>query len=160
MVSTVTSIQPLESQSTPRSRDLLGEKYEWAWLTFILFIFLLVNVFSADRYPFPFCDEVILTDPAVNYVMGHGFTTAVRVANSPAFYFGNVPAHPGLLIPWLKVFGVSMRSVRSINFVEAMDGVADLVCDKTDLASVTSCRVAIASCFDVDVRLLCYFVLP
>lgn len=117
MASTLTSIQTLEAQSTRQARDLLGERYEYAWLALILLVFLFVNVFTADHYPFPFCDEVILAEPAVNYITGHGFATAVRIENSPAFYFGNVPAHPGLLIPWLKVFGISMRSVRSINFV-------------------------------------------
>ncbi len=95
----------------------MGEKHEWAWVALILFLFLLVNVFTADRYPFPFFDEVLYTDPAVNYVTGHGFTSAVRAENSPVFYFYNGPAHSALLIPWLKVFGISIRSVRSINFV-------------------------------------------
>jgi hypothetical protein len=100
-----------------RSLDPQREKYEWAWVALILFAFLTVNVLTADRYPFPFFDEVLYTDPAINYVMGHGFTSAVLAVNSPVFYFYNGPAHSALLIPWLKVVGVSMRAVRSINFV-------------------------------------------
>jgi hypothetical protein len=98
------------------------EKQEWAWVALILFFFVLVNVFTADHYSFPFFDEVLFADPAVNYVMGHGFTSAApvdksSVGTSPVFYFYNGPAHSALLIPWLKVFGISVRSVRSINFV-------------------------------------------
>jgi hypothetical protein len=106
-----------KAQSTSWSLDSMSETHEWAWVALILFLFLLVNVFTADRYPFPFFDEVLYADPAVNYVTGHGFTSAVRVENSPLFYFYNGPAHSALLIPWLKAFGVSMRSVRSINFL-------------------------------------------
>jgi hypothetical protein len=95
----------------------MTEKQEWAWVALILFLFLLVNVFTADRYPFPFFDEVLYADPAVNYVTGLGFTSVVGGGNAPSFYFYNGPAHSALLIPWLKVFGISMRSVRSINFV-------------------------------------------
>jgi hypothetical protein len=105
----------LKPQSALTIPDI-GAKHEWAWVALTLFLFLVVNVFTADRYPFPFFDEVLYTDPAINYVTGHGFTSAVRVANSPIFYFYNGPAHSALLIPWLKVFGISMRSVRSINF--------------------------------------------
>jgi hypothetical protein len=107
----------LEVQSTTRSLDAIGEKKEWAWLGLILLLFVLVNVLTADRYPFLFLDEVFYTDPAVNYLTGHGFTAAVPGKDSPVFYFYNGPAHSALLIPWLKVFGISMRSVRSINFV-------------------------------------------
>ncbi len=106
-----------KAQSTSLRFDPTGEKREWAWLALILLLFVSVNMLTADRYPFPFCDEVILTDPAVNYVTGHGFTSAVGDGHSSVFYFGNVPGHSALLIPWLKVFGTSMRSVRSINFV-------------------------------------------
>lgn len=90
---------------------------EWAWVALMLFSFLAINIATADRYPFPFLDEVMYTDPAINYVTGHGFTVGLMDANSPVFYFYNGPAHSALLIPWLKVFGVSMRSVRSINFL-------------------------------------------
>ncbi len=99
-----------------RSLDPGGEQQEWVWVVLFLLLFLLVNVITADRYPFPFLDEVFYTDPAVNYLTGHGFTTTVLGLDSPIFYFYNGPAHSALLIPWLQVFGISMRSVRSINF--------------------------------------------
>jgi hypothetical protein len=107
----------LMPRSMSSSVDPMNEKHEWVWVALIIFLFLLVNVFTAERYPYPFFDEVIYTDPAVNYVTGHGFTAAVPGEDSPVFYFYNGPAHSALLIPWLKIFGISMRSVRSINFV-------------------------------------------
>ncbi len=116
MASTVTSTQLLEARSKSSSLDLVGEKYEQVWLACILLVFVFINVFTADRYPFPFFDEAFYTDPAVNYLTGHGFTANVPGENAPVFYFYSGPAHPALLIPWLKVFGISIRSVRSINF--------------------------------------------
>jgi hypothetical protein len=117
MALTLTSTQVLEARPRSSTLDLLGEKYEWAWLAFILFMFLFINVFTADRYPFPFFDEAFYTDPAVNYLTGHGFTANVPGENAPVFYFYGGPAHPALLIPWLKVWGISIRSVRSVNFL-------------------------------------------
>lgn len=112
-----TCVDPgLKAEATSWSLASTGEKHEWAWMALILFLFLLVNVSTADRYPFPFFDEVLYTDPAVNYLTGHGFTSTVRAQDAPVFYFYNGPAHSALLIPWLEVFGISMRSVRSINF--------------------------------------------
>jgi hypothetical protein len=107
----------LQAHSLTLSPDAISEKREWVWLTLILLLFVLVNVSTVGRYPFPFFDEVIYTDPAVNYVTGHGFTASVPGQDSPIFYFYNGPAHSALLIPWLKIFGISMSSVRSINFV-------------------------------------------
>jgi hypothetical protein len=94
-----------------------NEKYERVWLALLLFLFLVFNVVTADRYPFPFFDEVLYTDPAVNYLAGHGFSSALRDGNSFVYYFYNGPAHSALLIPWLQLFGISMQSARSINFV-------------------------------------------
>jgi 4-amino-4-deoxy-L-arabinose transferase-like glycosyltransferase len=106
-----------KAQSKSLRLDPAGEKHEWALVGLILFLFLLLNLLTADRYPFPFFDEVLYADPAVNYVTGHGFTATVPGENAPAFYSYNGPLHSSLLIPWLKVFGISMQSVRSINFV-------------------------------------------
>lgn len=108
---------PSKISSTLRDRSPMLEKHERAWIGLILLAFLLVNVVTAERYPFPFFDEVLYSDPAVNYVIGHGFTSAVHAQNSPVFYFYNGPAYSALLIPWLKAFGISLQSVRSINFV-------------------------------------------
>jgi MFS family permease len=105
-----------KAQSTSLRIDPASGKQELVLVGMILFLYLLLNVFTADRYPFPFFDEAFYTDPAVNYVKGHGFTANVPGEDLPVFYFYNGPAHPALLIPWLKIFGVSMRSVRSINF--------------------------------------------
>jgi hypothetical protein len=106
-----------KSQSTSLPLVSKRENHEWAMVGLVLFLFLTVNVLTADRYPFPFFDEVLYADPAVNYVMGHGFTSAVWVQDSPVFYFYNGPAHSALLIPWIRTFGISMRSVRSVNFI-------------------------------------------
>jgi hypothetical protein len=112
----ITFNSPAVLLTTTTRRLASREEKEWAWLAFILLLFVSLNVFTADRYPFPFFDEVLYADPAVNYVTGHGFTVSPPGQDSLVFYFYNGPAHSALLIPWLKVFGISMRSVRSINF--------------------------------------------
>ena len=98
-------------------RREMSAKTEGAWIALVVFLFLVVNVVTAERYPFPFFDEVLYLDPAVNYVTGHGFTTVALGQGTTTFYSYNSPAYSALLIPWLKIFGMSLRSARSINFL-------------------------------------------
>ncbi len=129
---------------------------EWACVALALTFFLLLNVLTADRYPYPFGDEVILTDPAVNYLTGYGFTSPARVENPPIFYFGNVPAHSALLIPWLKVFGISMRAVRSINFVYMAMAIALIwsAAKRTGLVPSISLRLLLVSMLMCDYSII------
>ena len=86
------------------------------WLVFALAIFFCLTVLVVARYPFVWTDEVVYTDPAVNFVNGHGFaSTAWYTQESGAFWTGNVPMYSFLLVPWLKLFGISIRSVRSMS---------------------------------------------
>ena len=58
------------------------------------------------------------SDPAVNLLLGHGFTSSAWYAQaSDEFWAGNVPLHSALLFLWLKLFGFSITAVRSLNFV-------------------------------------------
>jgi hypothetical protein len=159
MADTATIDAALTAESTSWSLDLLGEEHEWIWVALILCLFLLINILTAERYPFPFFDEVIYTDPAVNYLTGHGFTAAVPGEDAPAFYFYNGPAHSALLIPWLKVFGISMRSVRSINFVYM--AVAMLLiwsaAKRTGLVPSTRWRLLLVSMLICDYSIICSY---
>jgi hypothetical protein len=84
----------------------------------LLLGFLVLNLLTSTRYPFVAGDEVTYSDPAVNLYLGKGFTSTVWFAQSAdEFWAGNVPLHPLLLYVWLKLFGLSILSVRSINYV-------------------------------------------
>jgi hypothetical protein len=80
--------------------------------------FLALNILTADRSPTVWIDEVYFTDPGVNLAMGRGFrTTASPYQDSHALYATNSPLHPLLVAAWVKMFGFTITSVRSINYV-------------------------------------------
>lgn len=84
----------------------------------LLAVFFAFNLLTAARYPFVWIDEVMYSDPAVNLLLGHGFTSSAWYAQSSGeFWAGNVPLHSALLYLWLKVFGFSITAVRSLNLV-------------------------------------------
>lgn len=70
-------------------------------------------------------DNPAYTDPAINFVEGLGFTSTCWYAQgSKEFWAGNVPLHQFLLIPWLKLFGVSYKAVLLLNFLYVSAGTA------------------------------------
>ncbi|MBK8598546.1 MAG: hypothetical protein IPN83_23820 [Holophagales bacterium] len=76
------------------------------------------NLLTAARYPAVWVDEIQFADPAVNFVLGNGFTSSVWVKQGAHETFaGNAPLYPVLLAGWLSVFGVSATAVRSLNYV-------------------------------------------
>src|SRR4030095_6214232 len=108
---TVTTASDKET-SSQRHR---GETW---WVILLLLGFLALNLLTSTRYPFVAGDEVTYSDPAVNLYLGKGFTSTAWFAQSAnEFWAGNVPLHPLLLYLWLKLFGLSILSVRSINYV-------------------------------------------
>jgi hypothetical protein len=147
------------AESTSWNLDQMDRRHEWTCVALIVFLFLLVNVLTADRYPFPFFDEVIYTDPAVNYVTGHGFTATVPGEDSPVSYFYNGPAHSALLILWLKLFGISMRSVRSINFVYMAMTVSLIwsAVKRSGLVPSTRSRFLLVSMLMCDYAIICSY---
>jgi hypothetical protein len=79
--------------------------------------FLLVNLFTAERSPVVWQDEVALVDPAVNLSQGNGFTSTSWSQAGDRFFAGNAPLYPMLLYPWISLFGVHATAVRSLNYV-------------------------------------------
>lgn len=89
-------------------------------------LFVLINGFTADKTPAPWCDEVMYLDPAVNLYQGHGFTSGAWYAQDmDKFWAGNVPLYQFVLLGWLKFFGFGITSVRSFHYV--MFGLATFV---------------------------------
>lgn len=94
-----------------------AERREFAGLIALIALFLAINLATATRSPTVWEDEVAYADPAVNVVLGHGFTsTAWPWQSRTERFVGNSPAYSLMLVPWLKVFGVSPLAVRSMNF--------------------------------------------
>ena len=70
--------------------------------------FLLFNVLTATSYPLPSVDECMAAEPAINFLHGQGLS---------AHFFENVCTYSLLLVPWVQLFGASLRSIRSADIV-------------------------------------------
>ncbi len=75
----------------------------WVVALFLL-AFLIFNVVTATSYPFPHLDECLQAEPANNYIHGQGF--GIRFDEILGMY-------SFLLVPWMKLFGSSLQSIRS-----------------------------------------------
>src|SRR5580658_5269746 len=94
------------------ARQAMDEKVEsvreiWVVSLFLL-TFLIFNVVTATSYPFPHLDECLQAEPAMNYIHGQGF--GIRFDEILGMY-------SFLLVPWMKLFGTSLRSIRSADMV-------------------------------------------
>ena len=106
--------------SPPSDRDDGGRsaRRELAQVLMVLALVVLVNLLTASRSPTVWVDEARFTDPAANLVEGHGLTsTAWPFQTSQELWAGNAPLHTWLLVPWIKVFGLTPTSVRAVNFI-------------------------------------------
>jgi hypothetical protein len=79
----------------------------WVVSLFLL-AFLIFNVVTATSYPFPHLDESLQAEPAINYIHGQGF--GIRFDEILGMW-------SFLLVPWMKLFGSSLRSIRSADIV-------------------------------------------
>jgi hypothetical protein len=80
---------------------------EWAVALFLL-AFLVFNIVTATSYPFPHLDESLHAEPAINYSHGLGF--GIRFDEILGMY-------SFLLVPWMKLFGSSLQSIRSADII-------------------------------------------
>ncbi len=108
----------MNSQPQPQPTFAPLTRAECWQVSLLLAAFFAFHLLTAARYPFVWIDEVMYSDPAVNLLLGHGFTSSAWYAQTSAeFWAGNVPLHSALLYLWLRVFGFSITAVRSLNFV-------------------------------------------
>jgi MFS family permease len=95
-------------------------RFEPALVALLLAVFLAINFTTGTRFPVPWQDEAFFTDPAVNYATGHGFVSTVDFCgdSTPHTFFAcNTPLFPYLLGNWIRVFGFSVLSTRSLNYI-------------------------------------------
>jgi hypothetical protein len=87
-------------------------------LVFIgLLIFFSINLFTATVSPIPWGDEVMLSDPAIRWHLGQGFTSAAwAVQGKDQFFSANVPLYAVLLKEWIGLFGLTLTSIRSFSY--------------------------------------------
>lgn len=65
----------------------------------------------------PWGDEVMLSDPAVRWSLGMGFTsTAWAAQDGSSFFSGNVPLYPFLLRWWIELFGLNLTTIRAFSY--------------------------------------------
>ncbi|MBD2545959.1 hypothetical protein H6G72_19370 [Planktothricoides sp. FACHB-1370] len=92
-------------------------KHEFSILLIILGLFLLINLITVDRFTTVWLDEVMFTDPAINLYFGNGFTsTAWFIQTKEEMWAGNLPLYSLVLFLWVKLFGFSLLTVRSLNY--------------------------------------------
>jgi hypothetical protein len=95
-----------------------GALWEGALVALLLAGFLAINLPSIERYPCVWIDEVSYADPGIHLATGWGWRSLAWYAQDSAeFWAGNVPAHPLLVAAVVKVFGLSIASVRSVNYI-------------------------------------------
>jgi hypothetical protein len=89
--------------------------------------FLAVNLLTATWFPSPWCDEIMLLDPAANLYQGRGFTSSAWPSQpSTQFWASYTPLYSVILYGWIGAFGFSALSARSLNYV-IVAGVAVLL---------------------------------
>ena len=75
----------------------------WSVVLFLLF-FWSFNILSATAYPFEHLDEGMFATPAIRYLAGKGFNIPFSEMVSLYCFF---------MVPWIKMFGHSLRSIRA-----------------------------------------------
>jgi hypothetical protein len=89
--------------------DEMVQKVREVWaVSLFLLAFLIFNVVTSTSYPFPHLDECLQAEPAINYIHGQGF--GIRFDEILGMY-------SFLLVPWMKLFGSSLQSIRSADIV-------------------------------------------
>jgi len=77
--------------------------------------------FIGLRVHYVWIDEVYFAEPAINFLRGDGYTSAVwNVSQASATHVSTAPAYSFLLVAWLKLFGVSQPAVRTLPLVLAV----------------------------------------
>jgi hypothetical protein len=97
-----------------------GGTKAWLALLLVLAAFTIANLLTATRSPTVWRDEVLYADPGINLATGRGFTsTAWQFQPSNEIFISNLPGHSLVLAGWIKFFGISVLSVRTLDLTLA-----------------------------------------
>jgi hypothetical protein len=84
----------------------------------LLLLFTAANLVSIELFPAVFRDEAQYTDPAANLALDGKFVSTAWVSQSDDRTFAsNAPLYSFALAAWIKLFGLSIKSVRSLNLI-------------------------------------------
>jgi hypothetical protein len=84
----------------------------------IAMILLGLNLITASWWPVPWTDEALFLDPAATWFFQESFTSSLwHTQPYGEFWISNAPGYSLTLAGWLKVFGFSLLSSRSLNMV-------------------------------------------
>jgi hypothetical protein len=115
LASQTTSIA--EKVAACEERSLPPTVREWIWVLLIVAALFVFDLFTCNLYPAVWCDEVLFSEPAVNYVQHGSFTTTVwEFQPGNTFPVVNCPLYSLALVPWLSVAGTSLPAIRSFNY--------------------------------------------
>lgn len=110
-----------------------------------LIAFLVLGFIQASRWADNWGDEVMFVDPAANLFLNQGFTSTAWFAQAKdAFWAGYPPLYSFLLFAWMKLFGFSLSTARSLNYVLAAASVYVIWLAVRRLHLVTSAASRIA----------------
>jgi len=93
-------------------------------LALVLLAFVAVHFATLTRVPFPYIDEVLMAEPAINFAAGRGFTSAAWLSGSEEIWGAPQPLYPLYLSAWVRSFGGSQASVRCGALFLAATGIA------------------------------------
>jgi hypothetical protein len=89
---------------------------EWTWVLFLTAALFVFDLLTYNLYPAVWCDEVLFSEPAINFVQHGSFTTTVwEFQPGNTFPVVNCPLYSLALVPWLSITGTSLLAVRSFN---------------------------------------------
>ncbi|HTL30537.1 MAG TPA: hypothetical protein VL282_15000 [Tepidisphaeraceae bacterium] len=92
-------------------------RWEWTAVALLLAAYLAVNLLTATISPIVWSDETLFADPAWRLATGRGFTSTFWPQPRGSFLAMNVPLYFVVLSGWIKLFGLSPLTVRSLNML-------------------------------------------
>src|ERR1700761_843046 len=88
---------------------------EYAWVGFLILVFLTTSFLVASRSPTVHMDETVFADPAANLYFGSGFTSTMWAQNRNELWSSQPPLYAGLLYVFFKVLGFGLAQARTAN---------------------------------------------
>lgn len=113
---------------------------------------VVVQAFTASWYP-TWIDDVMQTEPAVNWALGRGFVSCAQALPGDKLYPYNNSLYPFLLAPWVKALGIGYWQVRLFDLLLALIAIVLAVRASRNmglLKGMAACAAATAIALCVD----------